>query len=362
MNARQPDRAVGRGATVSPPNRFESVRIESTEAQSDPTSEDIGATGHRVTTQLLADRATTIIRANTSPDIPFRHSINPYRGCEHGCAYCYARPTHETLGMNAGIDFEAKILVKHDAPRMLRRELARASWLGQPIAMSGVTDCYQPCERELRLTRQLLEVMHEARQPVSIVTKNALLLRDLDLLASMARNRLVRVMLSITSLDAELTRQLEPRTSAPAARLRAVRALRAAGVPVGVLVAPVIPGLTDHAMASILEAAADAGARTAGYQLLRLPGAVATIFLDWLTVNRPAARRRVEQRIRATRNGRLDDARCGCRMRGTAAYADGLESAFRVFAKKFGLDRSLPPLDESQFRRPRVPAGQMYLF
>ena len=324
-------------------------------------SEDDGL-AHQVSTQLLADQSKTVIASNDSPDIPFRYSINPYRGCEHGCAYCYARPTHELLGMSAGLDFETKILVKYDAARLLRRELAKPSWGGETIAMSGVTDCYQPCERGLKITRSLLEVMLEARQSTTIVTKNAMVLRDIDLLSEMARQCLVRVALSITSLDASLVSVLEPRTSTPQARLRAVAALRAAGVPTSVLVSPVIPGLTDHAMAGVLAASRQAGAMSAAHTLLRLPQAVGPLFLEWLDIHRPAARQRVEALIRSTRGGQLDDARFGCRMVGDAVYAEGIAASFRLFARKHGLDRPLPPLDTTRFQPPCAPNGQMQLF
>ncbi len=358
-----PDRRpVGRGAGFNPANRYEKTHVE-------PDAEQLAwwqeETPERPTlkTQLLPDRSQTIIASNDSPDVPFHYSVNPYRGCEHGCVYCYARPTHEQLGMSAGLDFESKILVKYDAARLLRRELNRPGWQGETIALSGVTDCYQPCERELRITRSVLEVMLEARQTTTIVSKNALLLRDLDLLAEMARQQLVQVAVSITSLDAALARVMEPRTSSPDARLRTIAVLRDAGVPASVLVSPVIPGLTDHEMAAILQAAREAGALSAAYTLLRLPEGVGPLFLDWLDRHRPLARQRVESLIRSTRGGALDDSRFGCRMRGEAAYADGIATSFRLFAHKQGLDRcSLPDLDVTLFRPPRSPDGQRHLF
>jgi DNA repair photolyase len=316
----------------------------------------------QLVTEFLPDNAQSIIASNDSPDVPYSYSINPYRGCEHGCSYCYARPTHERLGMSSGLDFESRILVKHDAARLLRQELCRSTWSGEIIALSGVTDCYQPCERKFRLTRGLLEVLREARQACMLITKNALLLRDLDLLSELAAERLVHVSLSITSLDRSLTGVLEPRTSTPEARLRAITALAAAGVPVGVMVAPVIPGLTDHELPAILDAARQAGAVAAGFTLLRLPESVGPLFLDWLERHRPLARQRVEGLIRSTRGGALDDARFGCRMRGDAAYADGIAASFKVFARKLELDRPRPPLDVTRFRPPRTPDGQGYLF
>jgi DNA repair photolyase len=233
-------RYVGRGSNLAPPNRFESIRHEADWEQLAADDERL-ADERRVPTVFLPDNAATIIRENDSPDIPFRYSINPYRGCEHGCAYCYARPTHETLGMNAGIDFETKVLVKHDAVALLKKELNHRKWQCEPIMMSGVTDCYQPAERRFKLTRGILEVLLEARQPVCMITKNSLILRDLDIIGAMAKQRLISVALSITTLDAELARTLEPRTATPAARLRTVRELSAAGVPVRAMLSPLIP-------------------------------------------------------------------------------------------------------------------------
>ncbi len=250
-----PARHVGRGVASSPPNRFERVHAESDLDGLEPGDEL--TTDHRpVPTTFLPNATRRIICENDSPDVPFRFSINPYRGCEHGCAYCYARPGHETLGLNAGLDFETKILVKEDAPRLLREELAHPAWQGEPITLSGVTDCYQPAERQYRLTRGCLEVLLEARQPCGIITKNALVLRDLDLLVPLAERNLVHVFLSVTTLDESLARRLEPRTATPSARLRAIGRLAAAGVPVGVMVAPIIPGLTDSEMPAILAARA----------------------------------------------------------------------------------------------------------
>jgi DNA repair photolyase len=351
---------IGRGSEIRPANRFERTRVEDDFEHCEEDKELPGA--RRVPTEFLPDRTQKIITENDSPDIGFRYSINPYRGCEHGCSYCYARPTHEMLGMNAGIDFETKVLVKHDAARLLRDELAAGGWRGEHIMLSGVTDCYQPAERQFRLTRLLLEVMLEARQAVSLITKNALVLRDLDLLKPMAELHLVQVYLSVTTLDGELARAMEPRTATPAARLRAVAELSAAGVPVGVMVAPVIPGLTDIEMPQILQAAKDAGAQAAGYVLLRLPWTVQPVFLEWLAANRPAVKDRVESLIRETRGGKLYDSTWKARQRGQGAYAEQIQQTFRVFAHKLGLDRSLPELDTSLFRPPRPSSGQLSLF
>ncbi len=316
----------------------------------------------RVPTVFLPNATRSIITENDSPDIPFRYSINPYRGCEHGCAYCYARPGHETLGMNAGLDFETRILVKHDAVALLRDELANPRWSPETISISGVTDCYQPAEREFRITRGLLEVLLEAKNPVGIVTKNALVTRDLDILAPMASENLIHVFVSVTTLDQELARKMEPRTSNPRARLQAIRELSAAGVPVGVMVAPIIPGLNDREASAILQAAQEAGARAAGYVLLRLPYAVKAIFEDWLRRNCPLQAERVLTLIRETHGGKLNNSQWGERMRGDGPYAEMIAAAFKAFGAKLGLDKRLPPLDASKFQPPRPKSGQMNLF
>jgi DNA repair photolyase len=350
-----------RGAQIDPPNRYESAhREQEFEQLCDP--EDLASGERVVPTQFMPDRSQSILSENHSPDVGFRWSINPYRGCEHGCTYCFARPTHELLGMSAGIDFETKIMVKHDAPELLRRELAGDSWRPEPIMISGVTDCYQPAERRFRLTRGCLAVMLEARQPAMLVTKNALVLRDLDLLGPMAAQRLVRVAISLTTLDADLARQMEPRTSPPAERLRAIRELHAAGVPVCALIAPVVPGLTDSELPALLRAAKEAGARSAGYVLMRLPWTVLPVFFDWLERTYPLKKPRVEALLRSMRDGKFYDATWGSRMRGRGPLADQIEQVFDVFARKLGLDGSLPPLDMTRFRPPRPTAGQLRLF
>ncbi|HZZ30175.1 MAG TPA: PA0069 family radical SAM protein [Pirellulales bacterium] len=354
--------AIGRGAQIEPPNRFEKVRTQADWEQLE--HDELAAQDQRrIPTQFFPDKTCSLITHNDSPDIPFVHSINPYRGCEHGCAYCYARPGHEYLGMNAGLDFETKVLYKPDAARLLRAELCKPSWKGtEVIAMSGVTDCYQPAERRLKVTRSCLEVLVEARQAFGLITKNALVLRDLDLLAPHAKQNMCAVNISVTTLDADLARDLEPRTSPPAARLRAIKELSSAGVPVRASVAPVIPGLTDVEIPSILEAVAAAGACGAGWQMLRLPWAVRPIFEDWLARNRPLQRDRVIARIKDVRGGKMNDYQFGRRMRGQGEYADGIAHTFRIFRQKFGLDRDIPPLDTTQFRRPRSPDGQLTLF
>jgi DNA repair photolyase len=343
----------GRGAAENPPNRFERAHHER-----DP--EDGEDEAPAPATQFLTDASRTILTTNRSPDVGFEASINPYRGCEHGCAYCYARPTHEYLGFSAGLDFETKILVKEDAPRLLRRELSAPRWVPKPVAMSGVTDCYQPAERRLRLTRRCLEVLEEFRNPVVIITKNRLVTRDLDLLAGLARHDAAAVYLSITTLDAALARALEPRTSPPALRLRAIEALAGAGVPAGVLVAPVIPGLTDHELPAIIAAAAQAGARFAGTTLLRLPQGVAALFEGWLERHVPARKQKVLERIRGLRGGPLNDMRFGSRMRGQGAFAGLIAGLFETSCRRAGLDGHGPHLSTAAFRRPT--GGQLLLF
>ncbi len=352
-------RLIGRAAGVSPPNRFERVRTEDDLEQLDAADEpDM----RRLPTLFLPDRSQSVIAKNDSPDVPFRYSINPYRGCEHGCAYCYARPGHELLGMNAGLDFETRIMVKHDAPQLLRQELAHPGWQAEVISISGVTDCYQPAERKFRLTRGCLEVLLEARQPLGIVTKNALVTRDLDLLAPLAAANLVHVFVSVTTLDDNLARTMEPRTAAPQARLRAIHELSQAGVPTGVMVAPIIPGLNDREIPAILESARQAGAQAAGYVLLRLPLAVRPIFEEWITRNYPDQAERVFALIRSTRDGQMNNAKFGSRMRGQGPYAEQIGQTFQVFKRKLGLDRPLPPLDSTRFQPPQPISGQMRLF
>lgn len=357
-----PNVVVGRGAGGAPPNRFEKIHVDA-DLEQLADDDELLAPERRIKTQFFVDATQTILATNDSPDVGFKFSVNPYRGCEHGCAYCYARPGHEYLGFDAGLDFETKIMVKLDAAKLLRRELSKPSWNGgELIALSGVTDCYQPAERHFRLTRGVLEVMLEARQVTSIITKNALVTRDLDLLAPLAEQRLLTVSLSVTTLDHEVARTLEPRTSTPAAKLAAIRKLSAAGVPVNVMVAPIVPGLTDHEVPKILEAAADAGAMSAGFVLLRLPHAVKPIFLDWAERNYPDRRAKIEGLIRETRDGKLYQTEWGTRQRGTGPYAEQIQQTFALFVRKFKLDRRLPEHDHSLFRPPQPRSGQMSLF
>jgi DNA repair photolyase len=346
---------------IDPPNRFERLRHELDFEHLEWDQEYLQALQNRKI-EYLTDSSRTVVSENDSPDVGFRFSVNPYRGCAHGCSYCYARNTHEYLGFNAGLDFETKIVVKQDAPALFREFLAREDWQPEPINFSGVTDCYQPAERQFRLTRGCLEVALECRQPVYIITKNALVLRDLDLLREMAAERLVQVYVSITTLDAELARVMEPRTSIPWGRLRAVRVLADAAIPVGVMVAPVIPGLNDAEIPSILEAAKQAGAGTAGYILLRLPLTVKPVFLEWLHRTQPLKAEKVEARMRETHGGKMNDSEWGRRMVGSGELAEQIRNLFRLFAQKHGLDGDLPPLDCSRFRPPQPSSGQLRLF
>jgi DNA repair photolyase len=344
-------RPRGRGAGSNPGNRFERSHreLELDQVQED---DDYLASLGKPATEFLPDRSKIVICRNDSPDVGFEVSLNPYRGCEHGCVYCYARPTHEYAGFSAGLDFETKILVKHDAPELVRRELMAPGWQPRVLGLSGVTDPYQPVERRLRLTRRCLEVLAEFQQAVSIITKNCLVTRDIDLLGSLARCNAAGVMVSITTLDAGLARVMEPRTSRPTGRLEALRALSEAGIPAGVMVGPVIPGLTEHELPAILESAARAGARHASYIMLRLPLGVADLFGDWLSQHRPAAKEKVLGRIRAVRNGKLNDSRFGVRMRGEGPIADLIRQVFHVQCRQLGLNQDPWPVSAAAFRRP----------
>jgi DNA repair photolyase len=351
----------GRGACTNPPNRFEATHHELNLEQLAQDDDYLEALG-RPATEFLPDQSRSVIAENDSPDVGFEVSINPYRGCEHGCIYCYARPTHEYLGFSAGLDFETRILVKHDAPELLRKALSSPRWQPRVLGLSGVTDAYQPVERRLGLTRRCLEVLLEYRQAVAIITKNRLVTRDLDLLSELARHAAAGVFISITSLDDELAGRLEPRTTRPAGRLKTIASLAEAGVPAGVMVAPVIPGLTDHEMPAILKAAANAGARFAGYTLLRLPMAVSGLFQDWLGQHYPDRKEKILGRIRAVRGGRLNEARFGVRMRGEGPAAELLSQIFHTACRRDGLNRHPWPVSTAAFRRPAPAGGQLMLF
>ena len=345
----------GRGTGQAPGNRFESQHIELDAPLLDDDGEPI-----EPRTVFYRDDAQSILTKNDSPDIPFRYGCSPYRGCEHGCAYCFARPSHEYLGFNAGIDFETRIMVKPRAPELLRAELSRKSWEPQTVAMSGITDVYQPIERRLGLTRRCLEVFAEFRNPVSIITKNHLITRDVDLLAELARHQAVSVCISLTTLDADLAKVLEPRASRPSRRLDAIATLSAAGVPVRVLTAPIIPGITEHEIPALLKAAADAGAIGAGYTILRLPWAVAPIFAEWLDRHRPGHKEKVLGRVRELRGGKLYEAKWGTRMSGEGPLADQVRQLFAVAKRRAGLggerlavQQITEELSAAHFRVPR---------
>ena len=351
----------GRGATFNPQNRF---RREEREAVDDGwaafTTEDDDAPPP-LKTVVRIQQARTIIARNDSPDIPFNQSINPYQGCEHGCIYCYARPSHAYLDLSPGLDFETKLFAKPDAARLLVAELARPGYVCDPIALGSNTDPYQPIEREWKITRSVIETLAACDHPLTITTKGALILRDLDLLAPMAQKKLVRVFVSIAMLDRELARKLDPRAAAPQRRLEIVKALAEAGIPVGVNVAPVIPQLTDKDLESILEAAAAAGATHAGYTLLRLPREVAPLFRDWLAVHYPLRAAHVMSLVQDIRGGRDNDPRFGARMHGEGNFADLIRKRFRLACKRLGLNAERDrPLDTSRFRPP-VPAGPRQL-
>ncbi|HLX72635.1 MAG TPA: PA0069 family radical SAM protein [Verrucomicrobiae bacterium] len=343
----QPEQVITahRGAAQNPANRFEKIHLEP-DADWNPEEDPLPRT------QFLKDTSKTIIAYNDSPDIGFEASVNPYRGCEHGCIYCYARPLHEYLGFSSGLDFETKIMVKENAPTLLREELASPKWKPQLIAISGVTDCYQPVERKLKLTRGCLEVLAEFRNPVGIITKNFLVTRDIDVLSELAKYQAVSVFISVTTLDTDLRKIMEPRTSPPAARLEAIRRLSDAGVRVGILMAPIIPGLTDHEIPAVLDAAAKAGAKSAGHVTLRLPYAVAPLFEQWLQTHFPDRKEKVLNRLRTMRGGKLYDSAFGQRMRGSGIFADQIEQLFDVARRKVGIAERGGELSVAHFRRP----------
>ena len=329
----------------NPKNRFERIEVQ-------PEPDELDAEAPRPETVYLRDLSRSIVARNDSPDIGFDVSINPYRGCTHGCIYCYARPMHEYLGFSAGLDFESRILVKENAPALLHGELLSPRWKPQVMAMSVATDCYQPVEKKLRLTRRCLEVLVEFRNPVAVVTKNHLVTRDIDLLSELARYDAAVVMISLTTLDNDLRRVMEPRTSSPTRRLAAVEALARAGIPVGVMVAPVIPGLTDHEMPALLSAAAEAGASFAACTPVRLPYAVAPLFEDWLERHFPERKEKVLNRIRSMRGGKLNDPRFGTRMRGEGIFAEQIGQLFSISCQRAGIrEKRSPKMSTAAFRR-----------
>lgn len=345
-NAREPTNGPpgagrGRGALSNRASRFQPTRVEW----------DDGITGPTPVTECRPVEARSIIARNSSPDVPFEQSINPYQGCEHGCIYCYARPTHEYLGYSSGLDFETRILVKEGAPELLRTELSSPRWRPRTLALSGVTDPYQPVEKKLRLTRACLKVLAEFLNPVSLVTKNHLVTRDLEPLKTLAEAQALAVNLSITTLNSRLQRALEPRTSSPARRLKAIETLAKNGIPVTVFIAPVIPGLTEHEIPGILKSARSAGATFTRYQLLRLPRSVKDLFEDWLEKQLPDRKKRVLARIRDTRGGDLNDSQFYRRMSGEGKYAAQIKDLFNASAKQCGLQKATESLSTASFRR-----------
>ena len=352
----------GRGSTTYLPGRFAVTTPESVDdGWHEADTEGEPASTPR--TQLQEEVARSVITRNQSPDIPFEQSLNPYRGCEHGCSYCFARPSHAYLDLSPALDFETRIFAKTNAPEILRRELSKRGYQPSPISLGINTDAYQPVERKLQLTRRILEVLAETKHPVSLITKNALIERDLDLLAPMARENLVHVYLSITTLDNGLSSRLEPRASAPHSRLKAMKRLSDAGVPVGVMFAPVIPWVNDHELEAVLEAARTAGATAAGYVLLRLPHEVAPLFRDWLQTHLPDRAAHVMSTVQQLRGGKDYDSRFGTRLRGEGVYADLLSRRFALALKRFGFEgRRHPPFDCTRFVPPRVASPQGELF
>jgi DNA repair photolyase len=342
-----------RGALVNPVNRFEKISFERDEEISDEEYPGLK-------TVFYKDTSKSIISYNDSPDIGFETSLNPYRGCEHGCVYCYARPTHEYFGLSSGEDFESIIFVKTEAPLLLRKELAHPKWKPQVIVMSGVTDCYQPFERKFQITRQCLEVLRDFRNPVGIITKNRLVTRDIDILKSMAQYQGVSVMISITTLDNDLARKMEPRASTPTNRFKAIEELSKAGVPVIVNVAPIIPGLTEHEIPSILKTAAQAGAQSAGYTVLRLPYAVKDIFERWLVEYFPDRKDKVLNRLRELRDGALYDSSWGARMKGKGLFAGHIRGVFDMGYKRAHFPDERIHLSTAAFHKPHD--KQMELF
>jgi DNA repair photolyase len=347
----------GRGATFNPANRYrcdERVAVDDGWAPLAPAEDDEPLPPLR--TAVTIEPSRTIIARNTSPDICFNQSINPYQGCEHGCIYCYARPTHAYHDLSPGLDFETKLFAKPNAAELLREELAKRGYVCDPIALGTNTDPYQPIEREWKVTRSVLQVLAECEHPFSIVTKSALVERDIDLIAPMAARNMARVFLSITTLDKELARKLEPRAAAPHRRLQTLRTLSSAGVPVGVMVAPVIPQLNDSDLEAILEAAAKAGATSAGWVMLRLPLEVAPLFRQWLATHYPLRAAHVMSIVHDLREGRDYESQWGTRMRGRGPFADLIERRFRIAAARFKLDGDNPPFDTSRFKPPAAPA------
>ncbi len=349
--------AKGRGATLQIEGRFESVVRERFDDGWNMADEDLPP----LRTTVTVEKAKSVLQKQDSPDLPFDYSLNAYRGCEHGCIYCYARPSHGYLNLSPGLDFETKLFAKPDAAKLLRAELAKPGYRCAPIALGVNTDSYQPIEREWQITRQILEVLAECKHPVSIVTKSALVERDIDLLAQLARDDLVQVFVSVTTLDADIARKLEPRASSPRRRLQAIARLNEAGVPCGVMAAPVIPFLTDSELENILQAAHEHGARMAGYTLLRLPYELKDLFKDWLSTHYPLKAEHVMSRLREMRSGRENDSEYGSRFRGNGLFSDLLSKRFHMVCERLDFNGEEMTLDTSRFKAP-ARHGQLALF
>lgn len=350
---------TGRSSGFNPQNRFEEVTLIPSE-EDDRFFPDEDRNQKRVDTKFFVDTSRTVLAKNESPDVPFTYSLNPYRGCEHGCIYCYARPSHEYLGFSSGLDFESRIMVKRDAPELLRDHFMKKRWKPQVIALAGNTDCYQPAERQLQVTRRVLEVFLEFRNPVGIVTKNFLITRDVDILAGLAKLNLVSVFFSVTSLNQDLTRKMEPRTSSPAKKLEAIESLSTAAIPVGVLVAPVIPGLTDEEIPSILRETSVRGAKWASLQMLRLPFAVKDLFVEWIKREYPDRKNRIVSRLKQVRQGKMSSYEFGERMRGTGETAKAIHQLFRASCRKYNFNLDELELSTDQFRRPSGSQTEMF--
>ena len=356
-----PDKArKGRGAVANPDGRFEPetrVRIDDGWGTLDQETEEPPP----IQTTVSIDATRTIIARNQSPDIPFSQSINPYRGCEHGCIYCYARPTHAYFGLSTGLDFETKLFAKPDAAKLLAEELRKPGYKPSAIALGTNTDPYQPIEREMKITRGVLETLAAFEHPFSIVTKSALVVRDLDIIAPMAAKRMARVFISVTTLDRDLARKLEPRASTPPKRLEAIKALAEAGVPIGIMTAPIIPALTDWEIERLLEAGRAAGAQSAGYTVMRLPFEIKDLFAQWLEAHAPGKAKHVLSLVRQVRDGKLSDPNFGTRMRGTGTYAELIAKRHRLACERLGFNKNDWSLDLTRFKPPPAPGDQLTL-
>lgn len=352
----------GRGTPANPKNRFRTLDTQRSPEFDEPVPFDPDFDEPSPRTQLFADASRSILSENDSPDVPFAKTINPYRGCEHGCSYCYARPTHEFLGLSAGLDFETKLFVKYDAPRLLSESFDSPRWKPELLGVSGVTDAYQPIERKLQITRRCIEVCAQYYNPICIITKSDLVLRDIDLLKTLAERECVSVAISVTTLDRDLSMKLEPRACVPSRRLAAIERLSAAGIPVCVLVAPVIPGLNEHEIPEIIQSAAAAGARNAGYVILRLPHGLKDLFAQWLADHAPLRRDKVLHQLASMRDGQLNQTAFGDRMRGTGALAQNVRALFELACRRAGVAPRHATVSTSHFRRPRPSTGQLTFF